>query len=200
MTFGFASSYIALWLLAIFQGLLTLYLLRHVVELEKRPGRMLLGAGESSIGDKAPKFSSFDQYSGRPIDDEIFAGRGGLILFFSAYCSICRSVAAGLKRSPIEDLQPVVAFCIGDERACERFGKRLGSGMPLILREAEAVALSYQVASYPNAVLVDKQQRIRAHRSLGSVEDLRRLVLQSGSDYRETGGASKHNRPLEESA
>jgi hypothetical protein len=180
MSFGFVSSYVALWIWAVFQGVLTLFVLRQVVELEKKSG---IGKRESLVGAVAPRFSGIDFHSGKPLDNAIFAGRGGVILFFASYCSICRSVATSLKRSLPADLSPMIAFCTGNERESEKFGNRLGSQIPLSLRGAEDVAKLYQVSSYPTAVIVDQELKIRDHRAIGGAEELRQLLARSAGGY-----------------
>jgi peroxiredoxin len=178
MSFGFYSSYVALWIWVIFQGFLALAIFRQVLELEKRSGKWK-GAtgGESLVGTRAPKFSGADFHSGQPININLFDGRGGVILFLTAHCSVCRQLARSLQAALLESLPPIVAVCTGDKKGKVKIGNRLGPQIPLLLDGAENLASLYKISGYPMAVVVDGQRMIRAHSGVNNVEDLERLVV-----------------------
>ncbi|SRR5712692_4845756 len=180
MSFGFYSSYVALWIFVIFQGLLTLAIFRQVLELEKRSGKWE-GAtgGESLVGAKAPKFSGADFHSGQSLNVNVFNGRGGVILFLNAHCSVCRHVSRSLQAALLENLPPIVAVCTGDKKGAVKLGKRLGPQIPLLLDGAEDAASLYKISSYPTAVVLDSEHRIRAHTGISSAEDLPLLVART---------------------
>jgi hypothetical protein len=186
MSFGFYSSYIALWILAIFQGLLTLAIFRQVLELEKRSETWEIAGGQSLVGARAPKFSGVDSRSGRSINAKIFDGRGGVILFLAAHCSVCRHVSRTLQDGVLETLPPLLAICTGDTKGAARLAKRLAPQIPLVLEGAQEAASIYKVSGYPTAVVLDGERRIRAHSGVNSVEELKRLVaLTSAGDLKD---------------
>lgn len=177
MDFGFYSSYVALWIWAIFQGLLTLAIFRQVLALEKRSGGWeTTTGGESLVGARAPAFSGTDFHSGRSINIKFFDGRAGVILFLSAHCSICRHISRNLRDGLRESLPPIVAICTGDTKETIKLGKRLGPQIPLLLDGADDAASLYNVSSYPIAVVIDAEHRIRAYSGIRSAEDLQPLV------------------------
>ena len=177
MDFGFYSSYIALWIWAIFQGLLTLAIFRQVLELEKRAQNSgVMADGKSLVGTRAPKFSGTDFRSGRPLNVDIFNGQGGVILFLAARCSVCRNLSKSLQDGVLESLPPIVGICTGDTNGVARLERRLTSQIPLLVDGAADAASVYKVSSYPTAVVLDSERRIRAHSGISSSEDLKRLV------------------------
>lgn len=175
MSFGFSASYVALWMIVIFQGLLVLALLRQISELGKlvREGN-LPGEEQLPAGSRTPQFRGLAEGTGRQVDNGIFDQRGGVILFLASDCSLCKGLAHSL-RSEVEGLPPLVAFCIGRDRACARFVQRLGPEVPLLLRAAADVALLYRVSSFPTGVVVDGEQRIRGYGHPKDGQDLKQL-------------------------
>ena len=184
MDFGFYSSYVALWIWVIFQGLLTLAIFKKVVELEKRAGTaVVMDDGKSLVGTKAPKFSGTDFRSGGSLNLEIFNGHGGVILFLAAHCSVCRNLSKSLEDDLLETLPPILGICTGDIKGVERLGKRIAPQIPLLVDGADDAASTYKVSSYPTAVVLDGERRIRAYSGISSPEDLKRLVaLTTGGD------------------
>jgi hypothetical protein len=175
VSFSFSASYIALWVIVIFQGLLVLALLRQISELGKlvREGN---SPGEEQLpaGSRTPQFSGLAEGTGQHVDNRIFDHRGGVILFLASDCSLCKGLANSL-RSEVEGLPQLVAFCIGRERACARFIQRLAPEVPLLLRPAPDVALLYRVSRFPTAVVVDGEQKIRGYVHPKDAQDLKQL-------------------------
>jgi peroxiredoxin len=194
MNFGFYSSYIALWIWAIFQGLLTLAIFRQVQELEKRSGNWETKAGgETLVGARAPKFSGADFHSGQSIDLNHFNGQGGVILFLSAHCSMCRRLSKNLHAVPVESLPPIVAICTGDTKEAAKIAKRLGPQIPLVVEGATHAASVYRVSGYPTAVVLDRERRVRAHSGINSTEDLQKLVAAGETENGKLAMATTHS-------
>lgn len=184
MDFGFYSSYLALWIWAIFQGLLTLAIFRQVRELEKRAGSRPGAAfdGLSLVGTRAPKFSGVDSVSGRRVDLNIFDGRGGVILFLSTECSICRSLSKTLQDGLVESLPPMVGICTGDKEGAMKLRKHLAPQIPLLLDGAEDAVSAYRVSGYPTAVVLDSRRIVRGYHGVNTADDIQRLVASSAAD------------------
>ncbi len=183
MDFGFYSSYVALWIWVIFQGLLTLFIFRQVLELEKRAKNVVgLADGKALVGTRAPKFSGVDSVSGRRVDLNIFDGRGGVILFLSAHCSICRSLSKTLQDGLVESLPPMVGICTGDTKAAMKLQKYLAPQIPLLLDGAEDAVSAYKVSGYPTAVVLDSKRIVRGYHGVNSADDIKRLVASSAAD------------------
>lgn len=183
MDFGFYSSYVALWILSIFQGLLTLAIFKQVLDLERRSENsgVMVAGGKSLVGTRAPKFSGTDFRSGQPLSLNVFDGQGGVILFLAARCSICRNLSRSLQNGVLESLPPLVSICTGDEKGLAKLGKRLVPQIPMLVDGAEDAASVYLVSGYPTAVVLDSERRIRAYNGVSSAEDLKRLVASTAA-------------------
>lgn len=189
---GSPASYVALWALVVFQGLLILVLLRQLAELRRLaaqgglPSEDLLPAGSP-----APDFAGRDLRSGLHVSSRDLDGRGGVILFLSA-CDVCKKLADNLRQGPTKDLPPIVAFCQGGEGSCAGIVKGLAPEVPLLLESAEKTAARYRVNSSPTAVVVDGKRRIRGYGHPENVEDLKRLLARSlGAGSREADPEEK---------
>ncbi len=184
MTFGFSASYIASWIVVLFQGLLIVFLLRQLAEL-RRLGEQggLPGEDHLSTGSPAPEFAGFDARSGQQIGSRSLSGLGGVILFLSPDCTVCKGLAGSLRQPAMNDLPPIIALCPGGEQACAGVVKGLGLEVYLLFTGAEEMAARYHVSNFPTAVVVDAKQKIRGYGHPENVEDLKRLVADSlGAD------------------
>ena len=177
MNFGFYSSYVALWVWVIFQGLLTLAIFKKVLELERRAATAgVIADGKSLVGTPAPKFSGDDLRSGRSLNLNFFNGQGGVILFLTAHCSVCRHLSKTLEDGIVQSLPPIVSICTGDPKGTAKLGKLLAQQIPLLMDGANDAVSAYGVSGYPTAVVLDHERTIRAHSSISDAEDLKRLV------------------------
>jgi peroxiredoxin len=185
MTFGFASSYIALWVWAIFQGLLTLAVFRQVLTLETRSAKWRESGGDGlPVGSRAPEFSGVDIHTGQLKSLASFHGRLGVILFLATQCSVCRQLARSFQRTSPDSLPPLLAVCTGNEEEGANMGKRLGSHIPLLVQGATEIMELYRVFSYPSVVIVDGERTILAYRGVSNAEHLRQTVARSHGGYR----------------
>ena len=179
MSFSFVTSYIALWALAIFQGLVALALLRQLAELRAIAGHTALPNEDSlPVGTSAPDFEGFDWRDGRPISSRDIHGRGAVMLFFSA-CPTCIQLADDLRWATATDLAPIMAFCLGGEGPCSNILEKLPPHVPLLLKNSDEIARRYRISSSPTAVVVDSSRVIRGHGHPGNIKELEELVVQS---------------------
>jgi hypothetical protein len=178
--FGFLASYIAIWVLVFFQGLLLLALLRQLAELRRLLEQGGLQADDHLLmGTSAPEFAGLDVHSGAQVGSQNLSGSGGVILFLSPECTVCEGLADRLGQPAVNGLPPIIALCQGGRQACAGFVKRLGLEIHLVLEGAEEIAARYQVSGFPTAVVIDGKQKIRAFGHPKNVEDLTRLVARS---------------------
>lgn len=164
MSFGFIASYVALWVLVIFQGLLALALFRQVSDLgaRERAGDFSV-AEELEPGSLAPAFSGSDVHSGRRIDIKSLNRRGGALLFVSAHCAICRTLADSMPENASSDDPLIIMVCVGRGQSCERFARRFKKNAPLLLQSAEEIAAAYRISEVPTAVVVDGELKISVY-------------------------------------
>ncbi len=179
MNFGFSASYIALWALAIFQGLVALALLKQLAELRAIAGHGRLPSEDPlPVGSPAPEFEGLDSRHGRKISSRDTNERGVVVLFLSA-CPVCVRLADDLRQPLAPDLPPIVAFCLGGEGSCSAIMEKLTPQVHLLLKNAEEIAARYRVSNTPTAVIVDPHGTIRGYGHPASMEDLRQLVAKS---------------------
>lgn len=174
MRFSFTASYIAIWILVLFQGLLVLALLRQLTEL-----RRLIEAGglqaddRLPVGSPAPEFSGVDLRSGEQVRMDSLSWFGGVMLFLSPDCGVCKGLAEGLRQPATDGLPRIVVFCQGEEQACSRFVKRLDPEVHLLVKGAKKTAALYHVSGFPTAIAVDRKQRIVGYGHPENVGDLK---------------------------
>lgn len=194
MSFPFVASYIAMWLLVVFQGLLIVALLKQLGEL-KQLVELKGVAGEDQLpaGTEAPDFEGLDLRSGQRITTRVFAGQGGALLFLSPECGSCLDLANGLRQPALGALPPVLTFCQGDNSTCSSFVNRLGPEVYTLRDDDNDVATQYRVDGSPTAIVLSPELTIRGYGHPQNIEDLKRLLsrtLGTGKGNAETGTKS----------
>jgi len=173
VNFGFYSTYVALWVLVIFQGFLIIALLQRLEKI-----RHLIERGSSlPIGSSAPEFSGVDQF-----DRETGLGsldyRGGIILFLSPECPACMALADSL--GPLAgELPPTIAVCQGEREACAALSKHFGPSVQVLNDQSGETAGLYGASGFPRAVVVDGKRKIRGYSFPRTVDDLKRVFSES---------------------
>lgn len=168
-----------MWLLVLFQGLLIIALLRELAELRQLVKRGASRADELAVGSVAPQFASTDRRTGRKVDIYSLNEQGGVILFLSPNCSVCRRLVGKLQQSVIQTLPPIFVWCEARDEACAGYARQLPSEIHFLVDGAEATAARYHVSGFPTAVVVDRKRIVRGYAHPENVEDLERLVLSS---------------------
>jgi hypothetical protein len=182
----FFVSYIAVWVLVLFQGLLALALLRRLEELRDMMKQAWGDMAEEDFqeddflptGSRAPEFAGLDARSGQPVGIHNL-DRGGVLLFLSSECRLCRGLAKSLGQYPLNGLPTIIAVCQGGDEAAMIFGKRLGEDISLMSEGAEETARLYRVSSYPTSVVIGPTRIVRGYGHPTDVESLRSLLDRS---------------------
>lgn len=195
MNASFVAGSIVLWVIVVFQGLLTLYLLRQLASLHDLiqkggiPAKLPLGSG-------APDFTGFDIRSGRKASLQSLAGHDGLILFISPECHVCAGLIDSIQQLGAKALPHIVAFCTGGEQACAKFATQLDSDAELLLEGAEEAATRYRVSVYPTAVVIDERRTIRGYGHPKNAKDLETFIAHSLGENREATPEPKSTAAL----
>jgi len=154
----FYLSYIALWILVIFQTLILL-------ELVRRSGSTRVSAeAEGSIGEKtdfleggapAPIFEAPDLASGKLFNSRELLGQFALLVFISPGCGTCESVADELVEFSANRSMRLLAVCSGPEAQCAQFVQQhLPAIQALVDRDGE-VSNRFRIKRVPTAVQID---------------------------------------------
>jgi hypothetical protein len=177
MIFSFSATYIALWVIVIFQGLLILALMRQVSDLERG------GASKEDllpIGTAAPSFSGTDERSGLSIELSQSGESGAALIFLSPDCSICTSLADDLGKIKRGGLPPIIAFCKEQGPDSERFAERFPRQFPLLVRGANQVISRYRISTFPTLVMVDASRTIHSYSHPRDAGNLTAICEDSG--------------------
>jgi hypothetical protein len=105
-----------------------------------------------------------------------------MILFLSPGCTVCKALAQNFQFQPFQGANsPVITAicCNGDTNTCADFGAGLGVNVRLLLDQANEIWARYRVSRFPTAVVVDKEEKIRAYGYPQSVKDLKQLLEHS---------------------
>lgn len=145
--------------------------------------RLELGALENEdrlpIGSEAPEFTCIDVRSGQLVTLQTVGHTGGVILFLTPDCNLCRNLANSLRAPALSDLPTVIVFCQGSERGCSTFYERLDPKGYLLHKGSEQVATLYHVTGSPTAVILDGERRIRGYAHPQDLEDLKKLLTRA---------------------
>jgi peroxiredoxin len=154
-------SYIALWVLVLFQ---TLVLLELVAQGRGSPTPTVVppAALEDMLptGSHAPSFALALAGSTESISSETLTGTPTLLAFVSPTCTTCDAVAdelAGYRRASRASL---VVICSGPSEACAVFATSRFPAARTLIDERGEVAKSFKIPTFPTAVLVDENWRI----------------------------------------
>ena len=157
----------ALWVIAAFQALLIVALLRQIeyvrgllihVEIPSEASNALVGA-------RAPAFRTVDINTGEIVTDERFSASGGILLFLSSSCGACRQLAASLNRLANKDQLVVVCDAQGIAVSVPR-------SLRCCVKDSTIIASSYGVKGFPTAVVIRSDLHVSSHIQLPSIEHL----------------------------
>jgi peroxiredoxin len=179
VTSFFYVTYLALWVLVIFQTLVLLGVTRTVYRRDDH------GALESSrhnddipIGELAPRFTALD-ISGSRIDEKIFDRTLTALLFVSPGCSTCTATLSEVEALRQRINGDVVIVCQAAREECGRLSEMYGLGTPVLVDENSIVSERFGVRATPTAVLVGPTGRILTSGYPMHGEELARLFSES---------------------
>jgi peroxiredoxin len=163
----FYLSYVALWILVIFQTLILLGLVRMVSQLQQTGA--VAGVSE---GQEAPAINAID-LSGAPINSKHFAGRQTALLFVSTSCSLCAEALANIDYLQKKTNQGIViVICQAGRADSVRLVGKYDLNIPVIADEDLQISRAYSVSSVPTAVIINENNHIKSHGQLKRAEEL----------------------------
>jgi len=177
MNLGFPATYVALWVLVVFDGLLILALLQRLEKLRQLIDHGGLAKGRLPVGTAAPEFSGVDQF-GQQVGLGNLDGRGGVILFLSPDCIACKALVDSIG-SLADELPLTIALCRGEKEACAAFSTGLGPAIQLLPDPSGETAALYGASAFPTSVAIDRNLKIRNYGHPKAIEDLKRTFADS---------------------
>ncbi len=156
------TSYVILWGIVLFQGLVIFVLMRQL-------GIIYLGTAQGvardgiAAGQRAPDFTLPDLAGGlRSLAG--FHGRSLLLVFGSTSCGPCRGLVPDLNafaQTHADGLDALFAIR-GTPAETQRFAEELGLGVPVGVYNDEELAEKYKVRVTPFAFVIDGEGIVRS--------------------------------------
>lgn len=196
MSGAWLASYIALWAVVMFQGVLIFLLLRQI-------GVMYLGTAQGVArdglepGKSAPEFA-LEGLHGGTVSLEDFRGQQLLLVFGSPTCGPCRTLIPDLNvfaQERSEELR-VLFLSRGEAEDTERFATQFDVRVPVAIHPDEELPQQYETRVTPFAFLIDGEGIVRAKGLANNRAHLEMLVRMAKSDN--TNGAAADVRPTTE--
>lgn len=184
MSSPFITSYIAIWIVVVFQGLIVLALLRELTELRQK--LEALGFQQDArlpIGSFAPDFTTVDVRSKKTVGLHNLKETGGAILFLTPHCGTCKDLANSMRAPALDGLPPIIVFCQGGDSTCARVFETLDPKAYSVHQHAEEIASRYHITGSPTVVLVDGEQKIRGYGHPEHFADLKKLLAHASDEH-----------------
>lgn len=186
------ASYIALWAIVLFQGVVIFVLLRQL-------GVIYLGTAQGvandglDVGHAAPDFS-LTKLDGSSVSLSSFQAKPLILIFGSPTCAPCRGLIPDLNafaRDRANELG-VLFLSRGDEESARRLADELSIEVPVASHPDEKLPDAYEARVTPFGFLVDEQGVIRAKGLANNREHLE-LLLRAGALDEGDQPSSSHN-------
>lgn len=187
------GSYIALWAIVLFQGLLIFLLLRQLGQMYLGTARGVAGDG-LPLGREAPDFSAPD-LEGRTVSLTGFRGQPLLLIFGSPTCGPCRTLIPDLNVFAEERRQElrVLFMSRGELEETQRFASEFDVRVPIAIHPDEELPGKFQARVTPFAFLLDSDGVIRAKGLANNRSHLDLLLRMASTDGSQEGGEPSAN-------
>ncbi len=192
------ASYIALWAVVLFQGLVIFMLLRQLGVIYLGTARGVAHDG-LPVGEQAPDFAVAD-LDGRPVLLGDFRGLPLLLIFGSATCTPCRGLIPDLNLFARERQQElrVLFLSQGEAEESRRFARELDLQVPVATHPDDELPDKYRARVTPFAFLIDGEGVIRAKGLANNREHLVLLLRMAREQTPESAKGSGRNGAMAE--
>jgi hypothetical protein len=173
---------ISLTVLVMTLAVLVLGLMRRVVPLLESEGHRHYGLGLSGLapGDTVPPFEAREP-DGTVLASDRLLERSRVLLFMSASCQPCRTVAADLRTKPEAAALPLLVV-LPDEPQSHQMD--LPASAPVVFERDRAASDAFRNSAVPHAYAVDAAGVVIRAAPVQGLDDLRALAdaLPKGGD------------------
>jgi methylamine dehydrogenase accessory protein MauD len=187
------ASYIALWAVVLFQGIVIFILLRQL-------GVIYLGTAQGVARDGLAQGQRAPEFSLRGLDGALVAlsalrGLPLLLVFGSPSCGPCKTLVPELNAFAAEKAGElrVLFLSYGDAEDTRRFAQELDVRVPVAVYADERLAEQYKVRVTPFAFLLDSEGVVRAKGLANNRQHLDLLLRQAAEGH--TTGRSRNGKP-----
>ena len=159
---AFVLSNAGLWVLAVFQALVTIELGRRVVNLEAGGGGRASAIPTEFLqtGTLAPHFRAKRVQGGGTLDSKAFAGSPATLFFVSPSCSSCITSAPYIVSTNARGGGRAAVICHGDQVGCSEFAATYVPGVEALHDGSGEISRAFHVRQTPVAVQLDEHWRV----------------------------------------
>jgi hypothetical protein len=161
MTLPFLASYVALWILVVFQALVLMGLVIALQRIQRRVFAAPGGRRDLLRGTPVPGFS-VRELSGRTLTADDLVGQLTALLFVSANCSSCHTALEDMTGLRHKALGNVIVVVSGTEMEARDLATTYELGRVIADVDSELVD-KFNIARTPLAVLVDRSGHIQSY-------------------------------------
>jgi peroxiredoxin len=161
MARGLVVSSLLLWIVVLFNLLMTLALIRHRNAAPPTPGREVLKVGQS-----APGFTA-ETLNGEEVTLSTYAGRAVAFLFIGTHCSPCRTAIPtyeALRPKAMRAGVELILVSIDDVARTQAFAEELHVTLPVLVapHTSNPFMDDYKGTGTPFYCLVDAQSKVQS--------------------------------------
>ena len=180
MSTPFLASYVLLYLIVIFQGMLLLGAVRAIHELRQghvAPAQPEEGEPEAErlLRQEAPRFEALD-LTGNLVGTEQLRGRSSLVLFVSPNCSSCMLTLDELHAVQHKVDGNVLVVCGARDADCRNLASDHNLTVPVVADEDASIGKLFDVTAFPTAVLLNAGTRVVSYGHPMRGEELREMA------------------------
>lgn len=154
----FYVSYIALWILVVFQTLVLLELVRRSGSTQAASSTERVTGEKTDFlegGAPAPHFEAPDVASGKLFNSRELLGQFALLVFISPGCGTCESVADELVEFSANRSMRLMAICSGPDAQCAQFVQQHLPAIQTLVDRDGSIANQFRIKRVPTAVQID---------------------------------------------
>ena len=160
MTAPLYTSYVLLWVLVIFQGLVLIGLVRTIYGLRRDGGRPADGDRDLR-GYELPAFTARD-LNGERVESWSFGDELTALLFISPSCDSCTLTLAEMEALNVRARGRVVVVCQSTPKDCAELADAHGIRFTVVPDEDFVISMLFRVNDVPTAVLIS-ENRIQSY-------------------------------------
>ena len=169
----FLLSYIAVWVMLLFQSLILVGLVRTVHQLQR--GATLGVDVQSLRGREAPSFVAED-LAGVQVSSAAFEDQLRAFVFISPDCRSCSLTLAEMDALHWKAEGTVIVICRAGKDACRELVEKYNLETAVLVDEHNHVGDVFGISSVPAAVLVGEDNRIKVFGEPMRVEELEEIL------------------------
>jgi|GEM_PF-4119173 len=158
----FFCSYIALWVLVLFETLVLVVLVRQLGSQQTKVTSETKEVSETLLatGSKAPEFQASEVLTRNIVKSNTLRGHYLLLVFISPYCSTCEAIVGDLESFRAKLNARLLVVCSGAKKESSSFVEKHLPKTQVILDHDGSISRNFKISGTPMAVLLDSEWSI----------------------------------------